>query len=70
MGPPFRTNLIWGLRYLQMSVLLPLYQISENVPTRAIPIRFISAPYVKKPGKKADESEWEHYRLLSKLTPV
>jgi DDE superfamily endonuclease len=67
MGPPFRTNLIWGLRYLQMSVLLPLYQISENVPTRAIPIRFISAPYVKKPGKKADESEWEHYRQLSKL---
>jgi hypothetical protein len=67
MGPPFRTNLIWGLRYLQMSVLLPLYQTSENVPTRAIPIRFISAPYVKKPGKKATESDWEQYRQLSKL---
>lgn len=66
LGPKFRTNLIWSLRYLQMSILLPLYQMSDNAPPRAIPIRFISAPCVKKPAKKATEEEWEQYRLLSK----
>src|ERR1700722_188479 len=66
MGPPFQVNLIWGLRYLQMSLLLPLYSASENTPARAIPIRFISAPSVKKPGKKATEEQKKTYRELSK----
>jgi hypothetical protein len=66
MGPPFQVNLIWGLRYLQMSLLLPLYSTSENTPARAIPVRFISAPSVKKPGKKATDEEKKTYRELSK----
>ena len=66
MGPPFQVNLIWGLRYLQMSLLLPLYSVSENTPARAIPIRFISAPSVKKPGKKATEEQKKIYQELSK----
>lgn len=66
MGPPFQVNLIWGLRYLQMSVVLPLYSVSENTPARAIPIRFISAPSIKKPGKKATEEQMKSYRELSK----
>ncbi len=66
LGPPFQVNLIWGLRYLQMSLLLPLYSDSENTPARAIPIRFISAPSVKKPGKKGTDEEWKTYRTLSK----
>lgn len=66
LGPKFQTNLIWGLRYLQMSILLPLYREADTTPTRAIPIRFIPAPSVKKPGKKASEEEWEKYRLLAK----
>jgi hypothetical protein len=66
MGPPFQVNLIWGLRYLQMSMILPLYTDSESTPPRAIPIRFISAPSVKKPGKKATKEQWTAYRNLSK----
>jgi hypothetical protein len=66
LGPPFQVNLIWGLRYLQMSLLLPLYKGSENTACRALPIRFISAPHVKKPGKKATKEEIEKYRILSK----
>lgn len=66
MGPPFQVNLIWGLRYLQMSLLLPLYINSENTSPRAIPIRFIAAPSVKKPGKKASDEERKTHRELSK----
>lgn len=66
LGPKFQTNLIWGLRYLQMSILLPLYLKSENTPARAIPIRFTLAPHVKKPGKKSTEEDRQHYKILSK----
>jgi len=64
LGPKFRVNLIWGLRFLQMSILLPLYR--ESGHTRSIPVRFISAPYIKKPGKKGTEEDWRQYRLLTK----
>lgn len=66
LGPKFQTNLIWGLRYLQMSILLPLYLNSENTPARAIPIRFTLAPHIKKPGKKATEVDKQNYKILSK----
>lgn len=66
MGPKFRTNLIWGLRFLQMSLLLPLYREPTPTPTRAIPVRFIPAPYVKKPRKKAPKEEWDKYRQVVK----
>jgi len=58
MGPPFQTNLIWAQRFLHFSILLPLYNDSaEEVAPRSIPIRFIDAPSVKKPGKKATEEQ-------------
>jgi hypothetical protein len=66
LGPKFQTNLIWALRYLQISVLLPLYSTSEKTPARSIPIRFIAAPSVKKPGKKATAVDWENYKILTK----
>jgi hypothetical protein len=49
-----------------MSVLLPLYATSGKVPARSIPVRFIAAPSIKKPGKKGTEADWEHYKTLSK----
>lgn len=66
LGPKFQTNLIWALRYLQISILLPLYTNSENTPARSIPVRFTAAPSVKKPGKKATKEELETYKQLSK----
>jgi hypothetical protein len=66
LGPKFQTNLIWALRYLQISILLPLYASSERTPARSIPVRFIAAPSVKKPKEKATEEEWKHYNELSK----
>ena len=56
MSPPFHVNLLWGLRFLQFSVLLPLYT-SQPTPCRAIPIRFVDAPPIKKPGRNASKEE-------------
>lgn len=60
LSPPFHTNLMLGLRFLQASLLLPLHRIG-SFSARAIPIRFEEVSIVKKPGKRADEKAWEQY---------
>lgn len=60
MSPKFHVNLMWGLRFLQFSVLLPLYN-NFGVPCRAIPVRFVDAPPIKKPGKRAPEMDQKEY---------
>ncbi len=65
MSPPFHTNLILGLRFLQASLLVPLHR-AEAVSARALPIRFEEASAVKKPGRKATEEDWQQYRQLAK----
>ena len=67
LSPKFRFNLMWGLRFLHMSLLLPLYRSFENAPPRSIPIRFQEVPALKRPGKKATEQQREAYRQAIKL---
>jgi hypothetical protein len=66
MGPPFQTNLRWGHRFLQASLVLPLHQQDAQSSSRAIPVRFEMAPVVKKPGKKAGEEIWARYHQEKK----
>lgn len=61
LSPPFHVNLMLGLRFLQASLLVPLYRRSE-VGTRALPIRFQEASRVKRPGRKATAEQWQWYR--------
>jgi hypothetical protein len=66
LGPPFQTNLRWGQRFLQASLVLPLYLQDGESSSRSIPVRFERAPVVKKPGKKAVEADWAEYRRQKK----
>jgi hypothetical protein len=61
LSPPFHVNLQWGLRFLQASLLLPLHR-KHNVNARAIPVRFVAAPSLKKPGAKATAQEQARFR--------
>ncbi len=54
-----------GLRFLQASLLVPLYRHSR-VGTRALPIRFQEVSRVKRPGKKATEEQKQQYRQAAK----
>jgi hypothetical protein len=65
LSPKFRFNLMWGLRFLQFSLLLPLYRTSEQ-SARALPVRFIEVPALKKPRRKADQSAWDEWRAQVK----
>jgi hypothetical protein len=61
LSPPFHVNLIWALRFLQASVLLPLHR-SGPWAARGVPIRFEEVSSVKKPGRRADEEAWKIYK--------
>jgi hypothetical protein len=61
LSPPFHLNLVLGLRFLQASLLVPLHR-NAPVGTRALPIRFQEVSRVKRPGKKASESEKKQYK--------
>lgn len=61
LSPPFHTNLMWGLRFVQASVLYPHHSEAE-LPARGIPVAFVDAPAVKKPRRNASEQERELYR--------
>jgi DDE superfamily endonuclease len=65
MSPPFHVNFIWGLRFLQASLVFPHHQ-EGNFSARAFPVRFQHAPVVRKPRKGAIEDQLKQYRALRK----
>ena len=65
LSPPFHINLLYGLRFLQCSLLFPHYR-EGDYPPRGIPVRFQEATPVKKPGKRASEEQLTEYRRLKK----
>jgi hypothetical protein len=67
LGPPFQTNLRWGHRFLQASLVLPRYRQDGESSSRSIPVRFEMAPVVKKPGKQAAAADWAEYRRQKKV---
>lgn len=64
MSPPFHANLLFGIRFLILSLTLPLYQIEPHLSARGIPIDYKEAPIAKKPGYKATDKEKEEYKKL------
>lgn len=65
LSPKFRFNLMFGLRFLQISLLLPLYRQQKASP-RALPVRFEEVPALKHPRRKAPPEEWAAYRRAVK----
>ena len=65
MSPPFHTNLMLGLRFLQASLLVPLHRTGAFA-ARALPIRFEEVSVVKKPGKRASAESWDQYKADKK----
>jgi hypothetical protein len=62
LSPKFRFNLMLGLRFLQVSLLVPLYRHADAAP-RSLPVRFEEVPALKKPRRKATEEEWKVFRV-------
>jgi hypothetical protein len=65
LSPPFHVNFLYGLRFLQASMLFPHYK-EGDYPPRGIPVRFQETPPLKKPGKRASQQDHQQYRELKK----
>jgi hypothetical protein len=68
LGPPFQVNLVWGQRFIQLS--LSCFSKMGAVQSRAIPVDLHHCPTVKKPGKAGDERDWEQYKETQKKTKL
>jgi hypothetical protein len=68
LGPPFQVNLVWGQRFIQLS--LSCFSKMEAVQSRAIPVDLHHCPTVKKPGKAGDERDWEQYKETQNKTKL
>jgi hypothetical protein len=60
LGPKFNVNLIWGQRFLQVSMAIPF----SGGGCRCYPITFLHCPMPKKPGKKATIAQQEEYKVM------
>jgi hypothetical protein len=65
MSPAFHVNFIYGLRFIQASLLFPHYQ-DGNFAARGYPVAFQEAPALKKPGKRASQQERDEYKNARK----
>jgi hypothetical protein len=65
MSPPFRVNLLYGLRFLAAGLLFPHHRQGDD-DARSLPVRFEEAPVVKKPGQRASPKQQHAYRELKK----
>jgi hypothetical protein len=73
LSPPYHVNLIHGLRFIQYTLLLPLYEKSGNedgAPPRSVPVCFDPVPVLPKPGRKADEKEVADYKVALRKRPA
>ena len=61
LSPPFHVNLIRAVRFLQCSLLVPLYR-GAKVGARALPIRWEEVSPIKRPRRQARKEEWQQYR--------
>ena len=69
LSPKFRFNLMLGLRFLQISLLVPLYR-KQKASARALPVRFEEAPALRHPRRKAPPEQWAAYRQAVKKTKL
>jgi hypothetical protein len=68
MSPAFHPNLIWGIRFIQISLTLPLYHFCAEKASIGIPVKWKEARVVKKPKKNASQKEWEAFKEEKKKT--
>lgn len=68
LGPPFHTNLIWGQRFIQISMALADDQNCSQ--SKAIPVDFHHCPTAKKPPRSADKKQWDSYKQQQKIVKL
>ena len=66
LSPPFHVNLVRGVRFFQLAMIVPCGTASP----RAVPVAFAESPVPRKPGKQADDAAWAAYKAEKKKSPA
>ena len=66
LSPPFHVNLVRGLRFFQLAMIVP----GGTAAPRAVPVAFAESPVPRKPGKQADQDAWAAYAAEKKRHPA
>ena len=61
-GPHFRTNLVLGQRFLQLSLAVCEAEAGQPGGARMLPVEFLHCPTAVKPGKRGTEQQRDDYR--------
>jgi hypothetical protein len=61
LGPKFKVQFLWGLRFLQASMLVPDYR-RGGPAARGLPVAFTEVPAVKRPRRSASDEEKAAYK--------
>lgn len=64
LGPPFRPNLVWAQRFMQICAVLP--EADRSGAARAIPIDLRHCPTPAQPRQDATALQWQEYRRRQK----
>jgi hypothetical protein len=69
LSPKFYVNLMFGLRFLQASLLVPLFR-QAKIGTRALPIAFEEVSVVKHPRRKLPKRKPSQAKRTEPLSPL
>jgi hypothetical protein len=61
LGPKYKVQFLWGLRFLQASVLVPAYK-RGGPAARGLPVAFTEVPAIRRPRRRASDEEKAAYR--------
>lgn len=67
LSPPFHLNIMWGLRFMQVSLLVPEYRKGGQA-ARGLPVGFVEAPSLRRPGKRATDKERADYNRMKRVS--
>jgi len=65
LSPPFHVNLIYGLRFFQVTVLCPFLDRQEPLVARSIPPCFEASPVVAKPPRRNVQTAGDYEVILT-----
>lgn len=66
LSPPFHVNLIRGLRWVQLAMILPLHR-RHKLSARSVPVSFEPVDLPRKPRKNAPAKDHQAYRKACRL---
>lgn len=65
MSPKYRVNLIWGMIFLQTTIIVPWNETNKS-PSRSLPVQWHILPRRPKPRRTDSQEKWDEFLQFQK----